>query len=145
VAEYCDELVCLSHLRNYVHVRSSPNLCVSYLWPWLDPPLTVVTCCFHKLICLRCRCIRRPRSSISIIWLKVVRWMAKFLVSYSQSSIFTGESPTLLKNKLGLGPAYSLFVVLFFVCRFVLCDMILCHENIYNRYLGNSRKLVKTA
>ena len=28
MAEYCDELVCLSHLRNYVHVGSSLNLCV---------------------------------------------------------------------------------------------------------------------
>ena len=41
LAEYCDERVCLSVyaclsaiISLELHVRSSPNFCASYLWPW---------------------------------------------------------------------------------------------------------------
>jgi len=49
VAEYCEELVCLSVcvcvclsaiISSDLHVRSSPVFCACYLWPWLGPPLT---------------------------------------------------------------------------------------------------------
>jgi len=41
-AEYCDERVCLpvcvclsAIISSELHVRSSPNFCACYLWPWL--------------------------------------------------------------------------------------------------------------
>jgi len=47
-AEYCDDRICLSAcirwclsaiISSELHVRSSPNFCTCYLWPWLGPPL----------------------------------------------------------------------------------------------------------
>ena len=47
-AEYCDErvclcvcvCVCLSAITSpELHIRSSPNFCACYLWPWLGLPL----------------------------------------------------------------------------------------------------------
>ena len=45
-AQYCDERVCTcvcvclsAIISSELNVRSSPNFCAYYLWPWFGPPL----------------------------------------------------------------------------------------------------------